>query len=48
MPYLTAVRPGVAVQEAAAFQRSLFEYAPQSNPAKDYMELYRMIFGTEI
>ena len=30
----------VAIQEAAALQESLFEYAPKSKPAADYLTLY--------
>lgn len=36
----TYIREGVAVEQAQALQRSLFEYAPNSNPAKDYAALY--------
>lgn len=36
-PILGAVRKGCAVTEAAALQVSIFDYAPRSNPAKDYM-----------
>ena len=36
-PILGAVRKGCAVTEAAALQLSIYEYAPRSNPAKDYM-----------
>ena len=42
-PLLKAIRSGVAVREAAAMQQSLFEYAPKSKPAADYMQLYKMI-----
>lgn len=41
--YLGAIRAAVAVREAAALQRSLFDYAPKSKPAADYMELYKTI-----
>lgn len=34
--FQTAIREGVAVKEAAAMQKSLFGYAPKSNPAQDY------------
>lgn len=34
--FRTVIREGVAVKEAAALQRSLYEYAPKSNPARDY------------
>jgi chromosome partitioning protein len=43
-PYLGTIRAGIAVREAAALQRSLFEYAPRSNPAADYMALFDTIF----
>lgn len=42
-PELGAVRVGVAVKEAAALQRSLYEYAPKSNPAQDYLKIYRKL-----
>lgn len=35
----THIRASVAVQEAQALRRSLYEYAPDSNPAKDYLTL---------
>lgn len=44
IPFLMAIREGIAVQEALAYQESLFDYAPQSNPAKDYLNLYNTIF----
>ena len=43
IPFLGIVRKAVAVQEAAALQRSLYEYAPKSNPAADYMQIYNRI-----
>ena len=46
-PYLGAIRAAVAVKEAEALQRSLFEYAPKSKPAADYMEIYNAITGQE-
>ena len=42
-PLLGTIRPGVAIVEAAAMQQSLFEYAPSSNPAADYMTIYKLI-----
>lgn len=42
-PMLLAIRPGVAIQEAQALQKSLFEYAPRSKPAQDYMALYERL-----
>ena len=47
VPYLGAIRAAVAVKEAEALQRSLFEYAPKSKPAADYMEIYNAITGQE-
>ena len=37
------IRQGIAIREAQALQRNLFEYAPRSNPAVDYKELYDFI-----
>jgi chromosome partitioning protein len=37
--FKTQIREGVAVKEAQMVQKDLFEYAPKSNPAKDYMKL---------
>lgn len=42
-PFLLAIRPGIAVREAQAVQRSLYDYAPKSKPAQDYMQLYKII-----
>ena len=36
----TTIREGVAVQQAQALRQSLFDYAPKSNPAQDYMQLF--------
>lgn len=43
IPFLGTVRKAIAVQEAAALQRSLFEYAPKSNPAADYMQIFKSL-----
>lgn len=43
IPYLGEVRKGVAIQEAAALQKSIFEYAPKSNPAQDYLTIYEIL-----
>lgn len=43
IPYLTAIRAGVAIQEAQALQKNLYEYAPKSNPAQDYLTLYNLL-----
>lgn len=37
---LGSVRESVALREAVATQQSLYEYAPRSNPAADYMAIY--------
>jgi len=36
--YKTVIREGVAVREAQAQRMSIFDYAPSSNPAKDYSD----------
>lgn len=46
-PLLMAIRSGVSIREAVAFQQSLFEYAPKSKPAQDYAQLYKMITKTK-
>lgn len=40
---LGTIREGIAVQESAALQMSLFEYAPKSKPAADYMALFERL-----
>lgn len=47
IPFLGAVRKGVAIQEAAALQRSLYKYAPKSKPAADYMSIYNALMEQE-
>ena len=37
--YKTTIREGVAVREAQTQRMSIFDYAPKSKPAKDYMQL---------
>ena len=37
--YKTTIREGVAIREAQTQRESIFDYAPRSNPAKDYMQL---------
>ena len=41
--YLGSIRTGVAVKEAAALQQNLYDYAPKSNPAKDYLTLLEQL-----
>lgn len=43
IPYLGAIREAVAIREAQALQISLYDYAPKSKPALDYMALFRKI-----
>lgn len=43
-PVLGQVRQGIAIQEAQAYRKNLFLYAPKSKPAVDYMELYTKLF----
>ena len=43
IPVLGEIRAAVCVKEAAALQRSLFDYAPRSKPAEDYMHLFDQI-----
>lgn len=44
VPYLGEVRRGISVQESATVHQILFDYAPKSNPAKDFMEIYNKVF----
>ena len=37
--YKTVIREGVAIREAQTQRESIFDYAPKSKPAKDYMQL---------
>ena len=43
IPFLGAVRKAVAVNEATALQQSLYEYAPKSKPAADYLAIYNQL-----
>lgn len=43
VPTLGTIRGAVAVKEAAALQQNLYQYAPKSKPAADYMEIYEII-----
>lgn len=43
IPYIGAIRKAVAVDEAAALQKSIFDYAPKSNPAQDYLTLAKKL-----
>ena len=37
----TRIRRGIAIQEAQAMRENLYNYAPGSNPAADYLELIK-------
>ena len=37
----TRIRRGIAIQEAQAMRENLYNYAPASNPAADYLELIK-------
>lgn len=41
--YKNVIREGVAVREAQTQRESIFNYAPRSNPAKDYKQLIKEI-----
>ena len=43
VPYLGSIRTGAAVEEAAALRTPLFEYAPKSNPARDYLAIFEQL-----
>ncbi len=42
-PLLAEIRAGIAIREAQALRKSLFDYAPRSNPAQDYKKLFEII-----
>lgn len=44
-PLIAEIRPGIAIREAQALQRSLYDYAPRSKPAQDYIELLHKIIN---
>lgn len=41
--YLGEIRNGIAIREAQALQKSLYEYTPKSKPAQDYKEIYKKL-----
>lgn len=43
IPFIGAIREGIALREAIALQQSLYEYAPNSKPAIDYMQAFNKI-----
>lgn len=44
-PFLGVVREAVTIREAQTLQRSLYEYSPKSNPARDYQHILSKIMG---
>jgi chromosome partitioning protein len=40
VPCLGTIRSAAVIKEAAALQQSLFDYAPKSKPAADYMAIF--------
>ena len=42
-PFLGVIRPGIAIKTAQALGKSLYQYAPRSNPAQDYMAIFKTI-----
>ena len=45
IPFIGCIREAVAIREAQTLQRSLYEYAPNSKPAQDYMQLLENIMS---
>lgn len=43
IPILGTIRRGVAIAEAAAFRKSIYDHAPKSKPAADYMAIFERI-----
>lgn len=43
IPFMGVIREGIVIQEAAALKANLFEYAPNSKPAQDYLNIYKTI-----
>lgn len=43
--YYGTVRTGKTVKEAVSLQLNLFDHAPKSKPALDYMEVYKNLVG---
>lgn len=44
-PLLFEIRQGVSLQEAQAYQKSIYDYAPHCYPAEDYRTLYNQLFN---
>lgn len=48
IPFLGEIRQAVAIQEAQSFQISLYEHAPKSYPAQDYMQVLDNLTGASL
>ena len=46
IPSLGAIRAAVAIREAQSFQISLYDHAPKSYPAQDYMRVLDNLTGS--
>ena len=44
--YLGEIRDGIAIREAQAMRKDLYQYAGKSNPALDYMDLFDKLIKT--
>lgn len=47
LPFLGQIRQAIAIQEAQSFQISLYEHAPKSYPAQDYMQVLDKITNNQ-
>ena len=43
IPFLMAIREAVAIREAQTLQQNLYQYAPNSKPAADYLQLLDLL-----
>ena len=48
IPSLGVIRAAVAIREAQSFQISLYDYAPKSYPAQDYMRVLDNLTGASL
>ena len=44
-PCLATIRLGISIKEAQNFQQSVYDFAPRSRPAAEYMGLYKKLFS---
>lgn len=47
IPVLGFIRKAVAIKEAIGLQQSLYDYAPNSKPAIDYMKVFELLMKKE-